>query len=302
MALFQLAIGGWQKVNDEGNVVTSYVAPINYEEPGFDLLGELILRADAAGKVFLLLRKRTNSAGTTFIAPTEANLEFSIQDETNGSQVPYDVYANTLPQFNGGTYQPLVIEVDGFTSKGTPIRKVSVFIREITTGEYIVARLVIEHTNDPWGMLSVVSKEHHQRPTNASYVSAGLMRMKGGSAYAVLSPIATFTEVPRGESDFSYPIDQIHYRLNDEVSNEGYIYALTGYSHSSLAQYVAIDAVPRFPRAGVLRVDAAIESFLQSESTAKYVEVTAVGRETGTSHTLRVYFLAASAEVGTSLL
>jgi len=273
--MLQAVIGGYSI----SGVNTFYSAPNTYLEPGFNTFNPLSLSVSNADEIYILLRRRTNITGTTF-APDNANdYTVIVKDLTNGNDLDYTFVSNSLINnawHEGGlNLAPFVLTVES-KSTSTAVfteyfhRLIEIFVVHDSTGQSLLFHILMTAPVAGFTWLTVQHDKYDSRPTSSSNNSKIEVEVGGKGAYVLLSPNSTIVESIQESANFSFGSGIIFYSRTEVSTDEGFTFEIDNVSHDFISEYCDISGVPEYLSVGVLSIDAAVRSRLDSVAQDVY--------------------------------
>lgn len=296
--MLQIALGGHSLTTD-GLTTSNFVDAVDnvYLEPGFNIMFPADFSAPLADTVYMLIRKRSNLAETSFESLDPDDFFVNVKDATTGEDLDVELVNNSgddlvFSGWNTSAYEPIVLTISPFSEDDDDrqVRVIDIQVIEASSNDFIEGRLTLDAASNPFAYLVVENRRSFDRRLAPNYGNIGLMFGSALGSYALLSPLATFEESPRSVADFSYPPDQVFYRFEKTLNDERYDFEINSVSHALLSENLKIAPVPKFSRVGVLTVDGYLANALEGAEGLTYVDIKATGRISGQEDTFRMFF------------
>lgn len=287
----QIAFGG-SSLEDSDSFVSS--AANDFLEPGFNQLFPAELSSIAGDTIYILIRKRTNTAETTFESLTASDFSAQVTDATTGEVLVSTLALNSGPEiFSGwttGDYTPLVLSITPFSEDDDDrqVRSIDIQVTEGTTKEFISARLSVSSTSQPFAYLTIDNRKGHLRNSTASFGTKTVVGLKDFGSYVILSPLATFEETASALADFSYPPGQVFYKAESTFNREPLSFSIDGVSHAAIRDNIKLISVHNSPYVAVVMIDGHLPRELEGVEGTPYVDIKATGNISLQEDTFRI--------------
>lgn len=244
--------------------------------------------------LYFLLRKRDNDFGLTFSAISPSDFEISVKDATTGTEInSYSLSSNTINTDWNGINYPLVLTVDNVDSVEDPtlrVRNLDIVINEKSTNDSVVFRVHLEEDeSQPFHYLLISERFFEERKRVSAADSEGVVSLKPGLNYIIVSPGASFNEVKREEGVFSYPFEQTYYSLQKRFNDENFTWSIGSVSHEGLRDVVSIRSAPTYAKAGIVFIDGYTLNLLKDTQGLIYFDVKAKADMSETEDVFRFY-------------
>jgi hypothetical protein len=298
--MLQAAFGGYAVIQDTTTssdlVEFSNDAPNAWFEPGFNILFPLDFSVTESDIVTILLRRRRDIDGTAFSTTLDAeDLEVTVNDATTGKVVASTAYVvSSSSVWYEEDFNVVAVDIIPKVPEDDPDQKVrlmDVYIKDsfyANLNDFIKLQLKVDFNDLGFAFLPVENDRVSERPKVSSFGTQGIIVLRDTGTKVLLSPVASFEESTADDSDFSYPIKQIYYRLDDQPNSEPYDFSLT--LSSDLANgYAHLVSVADSKGVAVLILDGQLKSQLGDLTTAPYVDVKAIGKISGKEDNFRLY-------------
>ena len=288
--MLQAAFGGYRNTGGDDTFTD---APNVYREPSFDIMFPLELTSPKSQKIYILLRIRTNNAGTTFEAGTGApgnRFTVSATNSTTGDILTASVALNTLnTNWNESSFSPYVLTVDSDTAENNQIDVIDCIIRDANTNAAITFRINVLDSQSAFNSLTIVNGDEHIRPVSSTLSSNAVLTLSRNGLYSILSPIVSFQESASGDADFSYPDNIIFYKREQPVNDEIFEFSISDFSPAVVSENIMVYPLPSFRKAAVLVTDGKLQDELKLLREVGWVDITATGKISGVENVFRVY-------------
>jgi len=292
--MLQAAFGGYR--NTKGDDVFTD-APNLYREPSFDIMFPLEITSPKSQQIYVLLRIRTNDAGTTFEAGTStpgSRFAISAKNATTGDSLAASIATNSLnTDWNQSSFNPYVLIIESDTAVGgnnLQIDVIDCIIRDANTNSTITFRISALDSQSAFNSLTVVSGNEHIRPVSSNLSSNAVLTLSRKGLYAILSPLVSFQESVSTDADFSYPQNVIFYKREQPVNDEIFEFSISDSSPSVVSENIEIYPLPSFHKAAILMADGKLQDELTTLRKVGWADIKAVGKISGVANVFRVYF------------
>lgn len=296
--MLQIALGGYDVITD-GVSESTFVDSDNnvFLEPGFTIMFPASIDSAKADVVYLLIRKRSDSTGNNFSSIGSDDYFVSVTDATTGENLDSTLVLNSggdlvNSDWNTSSYTPLVLSVEPFSSddEDRQVRLIDVQVTDASTKAFISARLNVSSSSSPFSYLIIDNAQVQSRSKKPNFGTTAIMTAPATGSYILLSPLSTFEESTKEDSDFSYPTGQIYYKTEKTFNRESFDFSISDRSHPVVENNIKILPLPGFPSIGVLMLDGYLAKDLKGSEGLTYVDIDAIGKVSGQIDTFRIYF------------
>ena len=135
--------------------------------------------------------------------------------------------------------------------------------------------------------MTIFNDRNETRPTSSTLSGSGVLHLSRAGSYSLLSPLSFFQESDVN-STFSYPPGIISYKRENPVNDESFVFSIDSHEPDIVKDSVSLFPVPQFQKIAVLRIDGILQEDLSDLKSVGSVDVKAVGKITGASHTFRM--------------
>ena len=292
--MLQAAFGGYRNLNDV-DVFTD--APNAYDEPSFDIMFPLDFESPKSKKIYILLRIRTNNAGTSFEAGTSSanRFTFTAKNATTGDDITASISTNSLNTgWDEPSFSPYVFALDvtkSVSGEDLQIDVIDCSIRDSNTNSCISFRIKVLDSQSVFNTLTVTRRLEHTRAKSSTAGGHAVIFLSKDGLYSILSPIVSFQESTRSNADFSYPDNTIFYQHEKSVNNETFDFSITGSSLPVVVDNIFITPLPDFHKVSVLSIDGKLQGELATLRENGWVDIEATGRISDVKTLFRIYFV-----------
>ena len=294
--MLQAALGGYY-LYSTGE--TEYESQPTYYEPGFSILFPLELEAPKCDMFYILIRKRADDTGSSFVQLGQNDIEVTVRDVTSGEDIPTQISTNdvysTWDSSPAGS-NPLVIQVINSINLNAPTfrtRVMDVFVKEIGTSNFITFRVTVSDEDLFFHYIPFSTNSLSERYKGSAPARSISMKVdSSGDSYLLISPYASVKETTdKSSADFSYPLELIYYKRYATFNDEDYTFAFGNLSHDFQMNNLSIINVPGYQKAAVLLIDSYLYTELLGITDSAYAEIQAQGELSGIVQTFTVNFI-----------
>ncbi len=295
--MLQAAFGGYFLV--EGDL-TVFVENPTYYESGFNIMSPLEISSPTADRIYILIRKRTDSLGSLSGTLDPNVISANVVDATNDQSLPVLIFVNDINELwdvDPSDYTPLVIQIDNQLNIDNPRLKVRVIdcsIKDTTDNSFINFRITVDNDNDSsqyFHYIPVNRKTLVNRNTFTAFGREAYVTLSSDSdSYVLFSPYAWLKETTKGRSHFSYPQDSIYYERQDTFNKEDFDFSLSSWSHSFIEDQLSIMNIPGYKKAGIVVVDNMLYNHIVEEGSNVNATISVTGELSGISDTFKINF------------
>ena len=292
--MLQAAFGGYH--NTITNIISFNDNP-TYYEPGFNIMSPLEIESPAADRLYVLIRKRTNSIGDTFTNMTSNTLSVTAVDATNGEPLITRISVNSTHDEwnkNPSTHVPILVQIENqidFDSPVLRVRTIDCVVKEVSGDEFINFRITVSDDTASFHYIPINRKADADR---AVFTSSGreayVVVNNESDSYILFSPYAWLKETTSDKSDFSYPPGTHYYRRQNTYNKEDFLFSLDSYSHSFIPEQISIMNIPSYGKSGIILVDAMLYNHLVEIGRSASASISVEGKLSGNIDIFKVNF------------
>lgn len=288
--MLQVSKGGYRT---SSTAITTFSD--NYREPGFNQLEPLVFDFPEADRIYILIRKRSDSIGNSFEVIDKEDFIPIVVDSTNNESVPASMQLVSYDGFGiddpySSTLLLVITNCFDINFPSSRVKSMDCFIQD--QNDFIRFRVRVGDSGKAFHYLVIDNNNFSNRSTYSISGLEAVVKVGGATdVYMLFSPYAYLTESFNNDFDFSYPLESVYYTRQKTFNDEGFYFSIDSTNNPSFLDNLGLVNVPGYDKACVLLVDKHIYQYLKLLRSEAYIKIKVTGKISGSVDYFKVYLV-----------